>query len=81
MITTKQYLKILTKKQILKLVEETNLDYLEKWILIYSFVDKRMVENICMRLNISKSKYFYVLKNALIKVEFTIQKYDKIRTF
>lgn len=81
MLTTKQYLKKLDKKQILKLIEETSLDYYEKWALIYSFVDKRMVENICMRLNISRSKYFYILKNALIKIEFTIQKYDKIRTF
>ena len=81
MLTTKQYLKNLDKKQILKLIEETKLDYLEKWVLIYSFIEKRMIENICMRLSIGKTKYFYVLKEALIKIEYKIQEYDKIRTF
>ena len=81
MLTTKQYLKNLDKKQILRLIEETKLDYYEKWVLTYSFIEKRMIDNICMRLNIGKTKYFYVLKEALIKIEYTIQDFDKVRTF
>lgn len=81
MLSTKQYLKNLDKKQILRLIDETKLDSFERWILIYSFIEKRMIENICMRMNIGRTKYFYVLKEALIKIEYKIQEYDKIRTF
>lgn len=81
MISTKKYLKNLDKKQIIKLINETELDYFEKWILTYTFVEKRLIENICMRLNIGRTKYFYVLKEALIKIEYKIKEFDKIRTF
>ena len=81
MISTKKYLKNLDKKQISKLINATELDYFEKWILTYTFVEKRLIENICMRLNIGRTKYFYVLKEALIKIEYKIKEFDKIRTF
>lgn len=81
MQNTKRYLKGLDKKQLRKLFELTNLNELEKWIVIYAFIENRMVENICMRLSIGTTKYHTTLNEALIKIENKIQELDKIRTF
>ena len=79
--STKQYLRQLSKKQLIKLFDECELDYGEKWILIYAFIEKRMVENICMRLSIGHTNYHTTLNKALIKVENKIKELDKIRSF
>lgn len=81
MLSTRQYLKGLDKPQLKKLFELTKLNDLESWVVRYAFIERRMVENICMRLHIGKTKYHTTLNEALIKIEFKIQEFDKIRTF
>lgn len=81
MVTTlRQYLKSLDKPTLRKLFKISNLTENEYWLLIYAFVEERMRENTCMKLNIGKTKYHSMLNEALIKVDFTINKLDKIRT-
>lgn len=80
MISTKKYLKSLDKVQLRKLFNLTKLTELEKWILIYAFVEERYVENVCMRLSIGRTKYHTTLNEALIKIEIKIQELDKIRS-
>ena len=80
MKTTRQYLRDLDKPTLRKLFKIANLNDDEYWLLIYAFVEERMRENTCMKLNIGKTKYHSMLNEALIKVDFTINNLDKIRT-
>lgn len=80
MKTTRQYLRDLDKPTLRKLFKIANLDETEYWLLIYAFVEERMRENTCMKLNIGKTKYHSMLNEALIKVDFLIKDLDKIRT-
>lgn len=89
MITTRQYLKFYSKdkdgrvilRKLFKLAKEqgniTDFDY---WILTYTYAECRMVENTCRKLSIGKTKYSTALNEALIKIEYTINILDKIRT-
>jgi hypothetical protein len=80
MLTTKQYLKKLDKPTLRKLFKLAELSEDEYWLVIYAFVEERMRENTCMKLNIGKTKYNTMLTTALIKIEYTIKQLDKIRT-
>lgn len=55
----------------------TNDDY---WILTYAYAECRMRENTCAKLHIRTTKYNSMLNEALIKINCTINKLDKIRT-
>lgn len=81
MTTTRQYLRSLDKATLRKLFKICNLPEIEYWLLIYAFVEERLVENTCAKLAIGKTKYHSMLNEALIKVEFKIQELDKLRTF
>ena len=73
-----KYLEIIKSPVITE--KSTKLSQEEYWLLIYAFVEDRMRENICMKLNIGKTKYHSILNEALIKVDYTINNLDKIRT-
>lgn len=79
-LTTRQYLRNLDKPTLRKLFKLANLPEDEYWLLIYAFVEKRMRENTCMKLNIRKTKYSTMLNEALIKVDYTIKELDKVRS-
>lgn len=84
MLTARQYLRHLKRqkeeKTIEKLLELSNLSELEYWLMYYAFVKGGMVENTCAKLHIQKTKYHTTMNEALIKVEFTIDRLDKIRS-
>ena len=80
MLTIKQYLKSLDKPTLRKLFKLAKLNEDEYWLLIYAYVEERMRENTCMKLNIGKTKYHTILNEALIKVNYTINELDKVRT-
>lgn len=80
MITTRQYLKQLDKRMLRKLFKLCDLTEQEYWLVIYAFVEERMRDNTCLKLNIGKTKYHTMLNEALIKIEHTINHLDKIRT-
>lgn len=81
MLTTRQYLKTLDKPALRRLFKLANLTETEYWLVIYAFVEERYRDNTCMKLHMGKTKYHSTLNEALIKIEYTIQKLDKIRTF
>lgn len=68
------------KETLKKLFKIANLNEDEYWLLYYAFVEKRMRENTCAKLNIGKTKYHNLMNEALIKVDYTINSLDKIRT-
>ena len=84
MLTPRQYLRQLKRQNeeetIMKLLELSNLTETEYWLMYYAFIKGRMVENTCAKLHIQKTKYHTMLNEALIKVEFTIDRLDKIRS-
>ena len=80
MLTTRQYLRNLEPATLRKLFELSKLKDDEYWLLSYAFIKKRMVENTCAKLHIQKTKYHTMLNEALIKVDYTINNLDKIRS-
>lgn len=52
MLTVRQYLRSLDKETLNKLFKISDLAEDEYWLLHYAFVEKRMRENTCMKLNI-----------------------------
>lgn len=74
----KQYLKQTDKTQIRKMLKECDLTELEYWVIYYAYIEKRMVENTCMKLNISRAYYFIIKNKALIKLHFTINRHQKV---
>ena len=74
----KKYLKNLDKDTLKKLLKISDLDELEYWILYYNYVEKRMVINTCMKLNISRAYYFILKNKALIKVHYKIKELQKV---
>ena len=80
MLTIKQYLRNLDKETLKKLFRLADLNEDEYWLLRYAFIEKRMRENICAKLNIRTTKYHSILNGALIKIDYTIKELDKIRS-
>lgn len=50
------------------------------WILIFAYVERRMRESTCIKLSVQPTKYNNMLNEALIKINFTINQLDKVRT-
>lgn len=80
MLTIRQYLRTLDKVTLDKLFNISELSEDEYWLCRYAFIEKRMRENICAKLNIRTTKYHSILNCALIKLNYTIKNLDKIRT-
>ncbi len=74
----KKYLKFLYKnKEIQKIRDLANhpdLTELEKWLVIYTFAENRMVLNTCAKLNISERKFYMIQDNVLIKFYYILSK-------
>jgi hypothetical protein len=89
MITTRQLLRFYSKdkdgrvilRKLFKLArDEGNINDTEYWLLIYAYAERRMVENTCAKLAICQKTYHIILNQALIKINYTICKLDKMYT-
>jgi hypothetical protein len=74
----KQYLKQLDNITLKKLLKISDLDELEYWVMYYGYVKKRMVENTCMKLNISRAYYFIIKNKAFIKIYYKLRELQKV---
>ena len=89
MITTRQYLRFYSKdndgRVILRKLfqmakDEGSITEIEYWALIYTYADCRIMrDNTCAKLNMSSTKLATTLNEALIKIDYTINKLDKLR--
>lgn len=68
----KKLLLSFSNEQIEKLLNKTTLTELEYWVVKYGIIQKRMVENTCMKLNISRSTYRNIYNIALTKINNTV---------
>jgi hypothetical protein len=60
--------------------DEGSINDTEYWVLIYTYADCRIMrDNTCAKLNMSSTKLATTLNEALIKIEYTINKLDKLR--
>lgn len=64
----KKHLKSLTPDRIEEISKHPDFEYLEKWILYYTYAKKRYVVNTCMKLNISEKQFFITLRETLTKL-------------
>lgn len=64
----KKYLKTLSKAEIKKLIEHPDLTEIEKWLIYYTYGEKRMVVNTCRKLAVGESEYRLIHKMALLKL-------------
>ena len=88
-ITTRQYLRFYSKdkdgrvklRKLFKMaLNEDFITEQEYWLLIYAYAECRMVDNICAKLAICQKTYHIILNQALIKINYTICKLDKVYT-
>lgn len=88
-ITTIKLLKFYSKdkdgrialRKLFKQAKENNdITEEEYWLLIYAYAERRMVENTCAKLAICQKTYHIILNQALIKINYTICKLDKMYT-
>lgn len=70
----KKYLKTLTKEEIKKIVQHPDLTEEERWIIYYTFGEKRMVINTCYKLSISERQFFIIKDRGLIKLYYILGK-------
>ena len=89
MITTRQLLRFYSKdkdgriklrKLFQMALDEGFITEQEYWLLIYAYAERRMVENTCAKLAICQKTYHIILNQALIKINYTICKLDKMYT-
>lgn len=89
MITTRKLLKFYSKdkdgriklrKLFQMALDEGFITEQEYWLLIYAYAERRMVENTCAKLAICQKTYHIILNQALIKINYTICKLDKMYT-
>ena len=89
MITTRQLLRFYSKdkdgriklrKLFQMALDEGFITEQEYWLLIYAYAERRMVENTCAKLAICQKTYHIILNQALIKINYTICKPDKMYT-
>lgn len=69
----KRKLKSMQKSDLRILFQKAELNDTEKWLLIYAYIDERMVQNICAKLSLSESTYFRMLPIALTKIYYTLK--------
>ena len=67
----KKHLKSLDEKTLINLFKLAELSELEYWLAYYTICKKRMVENTCMKLNISRAYYFIIYNKILIKLYYS----------
>ena len=79
MLTTRQYLRTLDPAQLRKLFSLCDFTEIELKLMIFAYVERRYVANICDRLFICKKQYHNLLNVALAKVECKIRELDKVR--
>ena len=89
MITTRKLLKFYSKdkdgriklrKLFQMALDEGFITEQEYWLLIYAYAERRMVENTCAKLAICQKTYHIILNQALIKINYTLCKLDKMYT-
>lgn len=68
----KKHLKTLSKTEIKQIIEHPDLTELERWIIYYTFAEKRMVINTCYKLSISERQFFIIKDKGLIKLYYIL---------
>ena len=71
-LIAKAYIKTLPEKEIEELSKHPDFSELERWIIYYTYVKKRLVANTCMKLSISERQFFMILSEVLIKVYYIL---------
>ena len=79
MLTTRQYLKTLDSVQLRRLFAQCDFTETEHKLMVYTYVERRYVENICDRLHVCRKQYHNLQNIALAKVECKLKELDKIR--
>lgn len=73
MITkTKKYLKSLLREEVKKIVQHPDLTEIEKWLVYYTYGEKRMVINTCYKLGLSEAQFYNTQKLALTKLYYIL---------
>lgn len=69
----KQHLKTLTKEEIKNLINHPDITEIERWLIYYTYAEKRMVINTCYKLSISERQFHNIQNIALTKLYFITQ--------
>lgn len=69
----KNYLKSLNKYQIKELVNHPDLTEEERWLIYYTYGEKRYILNTATKLNMSERRFYTVRDEALIKLYYILK--------
>lgn len=69
----KKHLKTLSKEDIKTLIEHPDLTEIEKWLIYYTYAEKRMVINTCYKLGLSEAQFFILKRLALTKLYYILE--------
>ena len=74
MITkVKKYLKTLSKEEIKELINHPDLTEIERWLIYYTYAEKRMVINTCYKLGLSEPQFHIIQKIALTNLYYILK--------
>ena len=68
----KKYLKTKTRYEIHQIVKHPDLTEDEKWLIYYTYGEKRYVANTCAKLNISERQFYNIQDIALTKLYYIL---------
>ncbi len=68
----KKHLKTLSKEDIKAIIEHPDLTEIEKWLIYYTFAEKRMVINTCYKLALSEPQFYITKRIALTKLYYIL---------
>lgn len=68
----KKHLKTLSKEDIKVIIEHPDLTEIEKWLIYYTFAEKRMVINTCYKLALSEPQFYITKRIALTKLYYIL---------
>lgn len=71
--TVKKHLRTLNKNEIKSLVNHPDMTEIERWLIYYTYGEKRMVINTCYKLGLSEPQFHIVQKIALTKLYYILQ--------
>lgn len=68
----KNYLKTKSRDEVKKLVTNPDLTEIERWLIYYTYGEKRMVINTCYKLGLSEAQFFNTQRVALTKLYYIL---------
>ena len=69
----KKHLKTLNKEDIKRLINHPDITEIERWLIYYTYAEKRMVINTCYKLGLSEAQFYNIQRIVLTKLYYIMK--------